>query len=98
MADTVCIFLPVVLRRKDAGAGNCSEQAEVIDKQDLVDNGNTGHGLRADLTDHNIVQHVYKVCDTVLNHDWDSNHKYHLIKSGVAEVFLPEIFHLDFLL
>ena len=48
-------FLPEVLGGEDAGTGYAAEQAEIIDEEKLVDDGDAGHLLGANLTDHDIV-------------------------------------------
>ena len=93
MPYAVGIFLSVVLRGKDPRTGDGSENAEVIDKQNLIDNRNAGHGFGSDLADHNIIQHIHKVCDTVLDHDRDGYGKYHLVKIRISKVFFPEFSH-----
>ena len=93
MAYAFRVFLTVILRGKNPCAGDCSENTEIIDKQDLIDDRNTGHGFRTDPADHNIVQQIYKVCNTVLDHDRNGNGKDHFIKSRVAKIFFSEFSH-----
>ena len=98
MAYAVRVFLTVVLRRKDPCPGDSAENTEIIDKQYLVDDGNAGHGLGPDLADHDVVQHIHKVCDTVLDHDGDGNGEYHLVEIRITKVFFPESSHKNVLL
>ena len=64
-AEGVChafaVVLPVKLRREDAGSRKAAEDAEVKNKQKLVDDRDAGHWLRPHLTDHDVVKQAHKV-------------------------------------
>ena len=64
--------------------------ARIIHKDQLIDDGNAGHLLRADAADHDIIQQADEVCDAVLDHDGDCNGERHFIKRRISDVFLSE--------
>ena len=84
------IFLPEILSCKNSRTGNPSENAEIIHKDQLIDDGNAGHLLRADAADHDIIQQADEVCDAVLDHDGDCNGERHFIERRISDVFLSE--------
>ena len=74
------------LSRKDARAGHRAEHAQIEHKQQLVDDGNAGHGFRTHLTYHHIVKHTDKTGDDVLyQHRHHHRHKLS-VKSFVSYV------------
>ena len=90
IADTRCIAASAILRSKNTGAGNTAEDAEIIDKQELVDDGDTGHLVGADPADHDIVEEAYKVGDAALYHDGDSNCQNHMVKSRCSDILFSD--------
>ena len=62
------------LCRENTDSGHAAEDAEIEDEEQLVDDGDPGHRIRADPPDHNVVQHTDKIRDTVLQHDRKSDH------------------------
>ena len=91
MTDTFIIFLSKILRGKDSRTGHPAEDTQIVYKDQLIDNCNPRHLLRSDLTNHDVVQQAYKVCDSVLDHDWYGDGKYHLIKLLVSNKFFPYV-------
>ena len=71
VADAPVILGAVELSGEDARAGAGSKNAQVKDKHQAVDNGNTAHGNGAHLAHHDVVKQGDKVCNAVLNHDGD---------------------------
>ena len=69
VAHALAVVLSVVLGGEDARAGKAAEDAEVEHKQQLVDDGHAGHGLRAHLTDHEVVQKADEIGDDILDED-----------------------------
>ena len=82
------VFLTEILRGEDPRARYAAKQTQIIDKDQLIDDGNAGHGFRADPADHDIVQKVYEISDAVLHHDGHGNRQNHLIESSVAYEFV----------
>ena len=83
---------------ENARAGDGTKNGKVEDKNQLIDDGDTGHLLRADPADHDIIQQTDKIGDAVLNHDGDGNGKDHFIEGGAAEVPPSELrFHRNLL-
>ena len=66
VAHTLLIVFPVILGGKDPCPGQAAEDAEIENEDELVDNGNAGHGLRTHLSHHHIVQQAHKICDHIL--------------------------------
>ena len=77
------------LGAEDARSGDSAEDAQVENEQQRVGNGDAGHLLRADPSDHNIVQHTHKLRDAVLDHDGDGDGQSHFIKCPVSDEFSP---------
>ena len=96
MADPIVILVPEILRSKDTCTGQASEQAQEIDEHDLVDDGHTGHLLRAHPSDHNIVQKADKVGDAVLDHDRHRHSHKRFIKCPVTYVLIASYLHTVF--
>ena len=66
------------------GAG--TEDAQIEDKQQAVDDGNTAHGIGTDLADHDVVQQIDEVGDTHLHDDGNGDRENTLEKHPVADV------------
>ena len=84
VGHTLVVALAIELGSEDPRPGQPAEDAEVKDKQQLVDNGHAGHGLRAHLAHHHIVQQVHKVCYQVLCQDRQHHGEKPPIKGPVA--------------
>ena len=56
---------------EDSRAGAGTEDAQVKDEHQTVDDGHAAHGDGAHLAYHDVVKQGYKVCNAVLNHDGD---------------------------
>ena len=82
--DPFRVSLAEVLRRKDPGSGKASEDAEVVHEQKLVDNRHTGHLLRSQTPDHDVVQQIHEIGESVLDHNGESDHEYGLEQCLVA--------------
>ena len=84
----------VELGGEDARARKPAEDAEVEDEEELVDDGDAGHGLRPHLSDHDVVQEVYKIRDEVLDQNGDHDREEPPVKGPVAEILLkPHVCH-----
>ena len=72
-ANAFLVPLAVELGGEDANACKAAEEEQVQHKEQLVHNGDAGHGLRAHLAHHQIVQQAHKIGDQILhqhgNHD-----------------------------
>ena len=73
VADPLLVVLAHVLRGEDSGARNGPEDAQVEHEDYLVDYGDGGHGLGSQASDHDVVQKVHEVGESVLNHDGQRN-------------------------
>ena len=91
MTDTFIVFLSKILCGKDSCTGHSAKDTQIVYKYQLIDNSNPRHLLRSDLTNHDVVQQAYKVCDSVLDHDRYGDGKYHLIKLLVSNKFFPYV-------
>ena len=80
LPDALLIALAVILRGKDARAGEPAEDAQVEHEDQLIDDGHAGHGLRAHLPDHDIVQQADEVGDAVLHHDRHRDPEHHAME------------------
>ena len=74
------IFFTAELRRKDTDTGKPSEQSQIPDEQQFIDNCHTGHRIRTDPAHHNIIQHADKIRDAVLDHDRHGDRQRSFIK------------------
>ena len=92
MSNAFFIFLSKVLRGKNACSGYTAEQTEIIDKEQLIDNGYAGHLFCADLPDHDVVQQTHKVGNAVLNHDGYGDGQYHFVKIPISYEFVSDVF------
>ena len=78
------------LGAEDARSGDSAEDAQVENEQQCVGDGDAGHLLRADPSDHNIVQHTHKLRDAVLYHNGDRHRQGKLIKRQIPEILLSQ--------
>ena len=85
MADAVVVMRACVLRGEDARTGETAENTEVEDEKHVVDDGDGGHGNRADGADHQIVQHAHDVRDRVLD-----DHRYDDDRDFPVELTVPD--------
>ena len=69
------IALAFVLGSKDTDSGSGSEDNEKEDEHKLVGDSDTGNRVSANASDHEIVQKVYEVRNTVLHHHRDGDLK-----------------------
>lgn len=90
LTDTLVILLTEILCGEDTGSGHPAKQAEIVYKKKLIDDGNAGHLLCSDPSDHDIVKQADKVGDTVLDHDRNGNGKDHFIKCLIAKILLSD--------
>ena len=74
------ILLSEILGCKNPCTGYPAENAEIIHKDQLIDDRRTGHLLCTDPPDHNIIQKTDKIRDTILDHDRHRNGQNHQIK------------------
>ena len=81
-------LLSIILRRKNPRPGKPAENAEIVYHQQLIDNGHSGHLLRAHLAHHDIVKKPHKIGDPILNHNGDRHRQNHFVKSSVPDKFL----------
>ena len=75
IAHTLVIAGAVELCGENARARQTAENTEVKNEQQLVGDGDAGHLIGADLSDHHVVQKPDKVGNAVLNHDRDGDGK-----------------------
>ena len=73
IADPFLVAFPGKLGSEDADPGKTSEDHQIIDENQLIHDGNPGHLARADLTDHDVVEHTDEVRDSILDHDRNCN-------------------------
>ena len=85
VSHTLLIVFPVILGGEDPRPGKAAENAEIKNKDQLVDDGHTGHGLRAHLAHHHIVQQTDKICDHILYQHRRHHREKLAVKSPVAD-------------
>ena len=73
VADAVFVTGAVELGGEDAGTGGGTENAKIKHENQIVHDGNAAHGNGADLTHHDVIQHIYEIRDAVLNDHRDGN-------------------------
>ena len=69
MAHTFVVAAAEKLRAEDARTGHRAEDAQVEHKDELIGNSDAGHLSGTHGSDHDVVQHVYKVREAVLDHN-----------------------------
>ena len=60
------IALTEILCPKNACCRHRAKTRKIVHKNQLIDNGNSRHLLRSQLSDHNIIQKTHKICDCIL--------------------------------
>ena len=81
-----CIVLRTVkLRREDARSRERAEHAQREHEQQLVDNGDAAHRLRADLPHHQIVQQAHEIRDHLLDQNRDHHREHAAVKRFVPD-------------
>lgn len=59
---------------------------------DEIHNRSAGHRFCTDSSDHNIIQQTYKICDAILDHNWNCNRKNHQIKLFISDELSKKTF------
>ena len=67
------VLFPAVLSGENPDPRESSEHTQVPYKKQGVHDRDARHRIRADSSDHNIVQHIHKIRDAVLKHDRQSD-------------------------
>ena len=75
VADTLMVMGAKELGGKNARTGAGTEDAQIVDEQQTVDDGNAAHLQASHLSDHDVVQHGDKVGNAVLNDDRNGDDK-----------------------
>ena len=88
VAHALGVGRAVELSSKNSGAGAGTENAQVKDKNQAIDDGHAAHGNGAHLTDHDVVKQGNKVRDAVLNDNGHGNPKNTAVKRLAADVTL----------
>ncbi len=91
MPDPLVILFPIKLRRKDPRARYRAKNSQIVNQQQLIDNGNAGHLLRPDLPHHDIIQQTHKIGDPVLDHNGNRYSQRHPVKLLRTKIFLSYI-------
>ena len=86
----VIVLFSVKLSRKITRTAHCAENAEIKNKQQLINNGHTCHFESSDPTDHYIIKHTYKICNTALNHYRYRNCKHPFV---IRQAFFDIVLH-----
>ena len=84
--DADVVALAVILRRQDACARQTAKRAQIVDKNQLVDNGNAAHGLGSNLADHDVVQQGNKLCNDILDQNWHQDNRHPAVKVPTPDV------------
>ena len=79
IADSLCVAFAMILRSKDTHAGGRAEGEKIEYEDQLVGNGHAGDRIRAQFADHEVVQKVDEIADTVLDHHRNGDQKELLI-------------------
>ena len=77
----------VILGGEDTRPGEAAEDAEVENKEQLIDDGDAGHRLRPHLAHHDIVQEVYEVGNHVLDQNGNQDQIELAVKGPAADIF-----------
>jgi hypothetical protein len=92
MSLAVHIAHAVKLRGKDTGGTDGTEDEQIKDKDKLIDNGNARHRRGGDLSDHDIIQQIHQIGDTVLYDHGDGNGKHRAVKLLIPDIAGKETF------
>ena len=84
MPDSLMVIGAIKLGGKNTRTGAGAKNAEVINKNQTVYNGNTAHLQAAHLSDHDVVQHGNEIGDAVLDDDRNGDQKESFIKCLVG--------------
>ena len=85
--DTLLIALSEELGGENPGTGQTAEYHQIEDKQDLIDNSDTGHRFRTDPAHHDVVKQRYKIRDDILYQHRHHHGKELLIKLPASYIF-----------
>ena len=85
VAYALVVSFAIELRPVDARARQGSEDAQIDDEQQLVHDGNAGHRLGADPSDHQIIEQADEVGDAVLDHDRHRDRQRFFVKFSVSD-------------
>ena len=87
MPQAVMVSPAVELGAENARAAGAAEETEVKDKQQLIDDGDAGHGFRADPPYHQVVQQVDKGGNRVLQQQWQRQRRDGPVKLTISDQF-----------
>ena len=73
VANTLDVAESVILCGEYSARRHRAEYEKVKDKDELVDDGNTRHSLRSESSDHDVVEQVDEIRQSVLNDYWYCN-------------------------
>ena len=85
MAHALVVFAAEILSAEYARACQRSEDAEIEDEEKLVGNGDARHLRSSHCADHNVIQHIHKVGDAVLDH-----HRHSKLYKARIQAFIPQ--------
>ena len=91
MLLSLVIPFSVKLRTENTGSWNAAENTDIKNKHKLIDNGHTGHLLRANLPYHDVIQKAYKAGDGVLDNHGNRKIKHIPVKFSVANKFFLKL-------
>ncbi len=93
IAHSLMIALSVILRPKNPGSGNRSENTEVKHHHKLIGYRNSRHLVRSGLSYHNIVEQADEIGNPGLDNNWNHYDKQQPVKLSIPNKCLFKIFH-----
>ena len=92
VAYALLISFSKILCCENPGSGYTTENTQIVYKNQLIHNRSAGHRFCTDSSDHNIIQQTYKICDAILDHNWNCNRKNHQIKLFISDELSKKTF------
>ena len=91
VAFSVYVLQSVKLCGKDAGRADRAEHQQVEDEDELIDDGNSGHGGGGDPTYHDVIKQIDQIGNAVLNDHGDCHGKHRVIEMPIPDVTAKEL-------
>ena len=90
---SLMISFTKILSSKNTCCRYRAKNGQIIYKDQLIDNRNSGHLLRSKLSYHNIIQKADQICDCILNDHRNGKQQISFIKFPVSYILLFKFIH-----
>ena len=84
---SLMVALAEILGTENTGCRHGTKNGQIVYKNQLVHDGNTGHLLRSQLSHHDIIQKAYQIGNGILQDHRNGQQQIFPIKIPVSDIF-----------